>query len=202
MGNLLSVQLAFSRLNQSLKIVRQSSDLSYVDSLVLPGVGAFDPAMEQLTKTGLVPDLKTWVKEDKPLLGICLGLQLFFESSEEGQLEGLGFLKGKVQRLPNNEGERVPHMGWAPLMEHKKCPLLRQQIQNNWMYFVHSYSAVPKEIQDLAATTQFGTTSVTAMVWKGRLGACQFHPEKSAEHGKRMLQNWLEWLNDGAVPTP
>ena len=111
MGNLQSVQRAFKRLGKSIKSVRVPSDLDDCDALILPGVGAFDPAMEQLADTGLVPNLKLWAKRNKPLLGICLGLQLLFESSDEGKAKGLGLLKGNVKKLPSNQGERIPHMG-------------------------------------------------------------------------------------------
>ncbi len=198
MGNLHSVQKAFERLNSSLQLVRHPDELDHCDALILPGVGAFDPAMAHLEQTELVPDLKRWVQGDKPLLGICLGLQLLFESSDEGLSAGLGLLKGHVQRLPTNQGERIPHMGWAPLQQQNDCPLLDQGDPGSWMYFVHSYAAIPSDASNLAATAAYGQTNVTAMVWKGRLGACQFHPEKSAKAGQRMLQRWLQWLETGA----
>ncbi len=198
MGNLHSVQKAFQRLELTLKVVRSPEELSDVDALVLPGVGSFDPAMDQLNQTKLIPHLRLWVEENKPLLGICLGLQLLFESSDEGDQAGLGLLKGHVSKLPSNQGERVPHMGWSLLNQQKSCPLLNTKERNNWMYFVHSYSAIPKDKSDLAATTQFGESNVTAIVWKGRLGACQFHPEKSARSGQNLLKKWVKWLEVGA----
>lgn len=200
MGNLHSVQLAFRRLNKSLDLVKTPTDLKKCDALILPGVGAFDPAMENLERTHLVPDLKIWAEQDKPLLGICLGLQLFFESSDEGSSAGLGLLKGHVQRLPINKKERIPHMGWAPLEQKNESPLLNSFDQNNWMYFVHSYAAKPIKERDLAATVTFGDTKITAIVWRSRIGACQFHPEKSSLAGQRMLNRWLKWLEDGAEP--
>ena len=200
MGNLHSVQQAFLRLGQSLKIVKSPDDLKSLEALVLPGVGSFDPAMDQLKQTKLIPYLQTWAKEDKPLLGICLGLQLLFESSDEGARSGLALLNGHVRKLPPNQGELIPHMGWSLLNKKKNCPLLNSNDKKNWMYFVHSYSAIPKNECDLAATTKFGTTNVTAIVWKGRVGACQFHPEKSAKSGHKMLQRWINWLHAGALP--
>ena len=200
MGNLHSVEQAFKRLDTSLKPIRKPKDLKGCDALVLPGVGSFDPAMEHLKRSELIPDLKAWVKKDNPLLGICLGLQLLFESSDEGSSAGLGILKGHVHHLPTDQGERVPHMGWAPLNQKKICPLLDEKDLNNWMYFVHSYSAIPTETSDLAATTNFGTEKITAIVWKGRIGACQFHPEKSSKAGSRMLSRWLDWLKNGSKP--
>ena len=198
MGNLHSVQKAFERLDQSLKIVRNPCDLVDVEALVLPGVGSFDPAMDQLKRTELIPYLKLWATENKPLLGICLGLQLLFESSDEGSESGLGLLKGHVQKLPTDQGERIPHMGWALLNTTKNCPIINAGDPNNWMYFVHSYSAIPSDKADLAAITKFGQGVVAAIVWKGRLGACQFHPEKSSKAGQLMLKRWISWLRDGA----
>ena len=113
MGNLHSVQKAFYRLDEPSILVRQPSDLKGLKALILPGVGSFDPAMEQLHQTKLIPHLKQWKADQKPLLGICLGLQLLFESSDEGLSKGLGLLKGHVQKLPSIQGERIPHMGWS-----------------------------------------------------------------------------------------
>ncbi len=198
MGNLHSVQQAFIRFERPLKLIQNSFDLDGCDALILPGVGAFDPAMENLTKTKLIPYLKTWAQEGKPLLGICLGLQLLFEHSDEGSTKGLGLLKGTIQRLPANQGERIPHMGWAVLNRESKCPLLDENNHDNWMYFVHSYAAIPSESSDIAATANFGKSKLTAMIWNGRLGACQFHPEKSGYAGQQMLGRWINWLEDGA----
>ena len=127
MGNLHSVTQAFGRQQKTLKVISTPNELSGCKALVLPGVGSFDPAMENLKKTNLVPYLVEWAEENKPLLGICLGLQLLFESSEEGSSEGLGFFKGTIKRLPKNNSERIPHMGWAPLKQSKPCPLLKKE---------------------------------------------------------------------------
>ena len=202
MGNLHSVENALLRLSQSCQRVRSSEDLHQCDALILPGVGAFDPAMDNLSATGLIPDLRAWAREDKPLLGICLGLQLLFESSSEGARDGLGLIQGHVERLPENQGERIPHMGWARLDCRKASPLLSDQQPAPWMYFVHSYAAVPAQRKTLAATTRFGDRDITAMVWQKRLGACQFHPEKSSDDGSNLLRNWLHWLAEGAPLTP
>ncbi len=198
MGNLYSVQKAFDRLGQSLKIVRNPNDLLEVEALVLPGVGSFDPAMEQLNQTELIPYLKLWGSKNKPLLGICLGLQLLFDSSDEGSKAGLCLLKGHIQKLPVNQGERIPHMGWSLIEKTNNSPLLNTNDKNNWMYFVHSYCAIPAEKSDLAATTKFGESKIAAIVWRGRIGACQFHPEKSSKAGQAMLKRWVAWLKDGA----
>ena len=190
------------RLGQQPRPVRNREDLIGVDALILPGVGAFDPAMANLTATGLVPYLQDWVSEDRPLLGICLGLQLLFEGSDEGSRAGLGVLSGHVRRLPADAGERIPHMGWAPLSVERECPLLRVEDGDAWMYFVHSFEAVPSERSVLAATAGFGSAAVTAMVWNRSIGACQFHPEKSATAGEKMLNRWLAWVRNGEPSSP
>ena len=194
MGNLHSVRQALARLGHNAKPVQDQHDLDGLDALILPGVGAFDPAMANLTATGLVPHLKEWAGLNRPLLGICLGLQLLFESSEEGDCPGLGVFPGIVRRLPHDVDERIPHMGWAPLRAERDCPLLNRNDPAAWVYFVHSYAAVPARADVLAATADYGSTPVTAIVWEGRVGACQFHPEKSAAAGEQMLMRWLTWL--------
>ena len=198
MGNLHSVQTSFERLGQPLTQVRNPQDLGTCDALILPGVGAFDPAMKKLHSSGLVSHLRSWHEQGRPLLGICLGLQLLFESSREGDAEGLGIFEGNVQRLPDGEGERIPHMGWGQLRPQQPCPLLPQGDEQPWVYFVHSYAAVPSKTSDLAATVSFGHGEATAMVWKQRTGACQFHPEKSAKAGAQILKHWIGWLQSGA----
>jgi len=202
MGNLHSVEKCLDRLGQSCSVIRQTNDLEDIDALILPGVGAFDPAMDNLKATGLVPHLLRWGQDNRPLLGICLGLQLLFEQSDEGSDPGLGLLAGRVERLPVDSGERIPHMGWAPLKHHGNCPLLSSDAASEWVYFVHSYAAVPADQHDMKASAPFGDQEVTAVVWKGRLGACQFHPEKSSDAGEQMLQRWLTWLRNGAEPFP
>lgn len=194
MGNLHSVDQSFSRLNQPLKLVKRPEDLKGCQALILPGVGAFDPAMENLAKTNLIPELKNWVNDERPLLGICLGLQLLFESSDEGQRDGLGFLKGEIKHLPRNKKELIPHIGWALLNQHKDCPLFKKNPDKQWMYFVHSYAAVPSNPQEVASSVDFGDEKITAVIWSKRLSACQFHPEKSGESGAKLLANWLDWL--------
>ena len=145
MGNLFSVQQAFKRLNQPLDIISDIKALNFCDALILPGVGSFDPAMTNLKKTDLIPSIIDWVNNGKPLLGICLGLQLLFESSDEGNLKGLGVIKGQIRKLPKEENERIPHIGWSPIYKTNECPILENYPDSNWMYFVHSYSACPLE---------------------------------------------------------
>ena len=194
MGNLFSVQKAFERINQPLEIVSNIQKLKSSDALILPGVGAFDPAMINLRKTELVPSIIEWVNNGRPLLGICLGLQLLFETSDEGTSEGLGVIKGHIRRLPQEKNERIPHIGWSPILKTNQCPILEDNSDLNWMYFVHSYSACPLEEKNIVAKTKFGTTEFTSVVWHKNTGACQFHPEKSGIAGQKLIFNWITWL--------
>ncbi|MFM9072188.1 MAG: imidazole glycerol phosphate synthase subunit HisH, partial [Cyanobium sp.] len=133
----------------------------------------------------------------RPLLGICLGLQLLFEGSSEGRAEGLGLLAGRVEALPRWPGHPIPHMGWAPLLPAVPSPLLPTQSSESWMYFVHSYAAVPKDSACITAEVAWGEGVATAAVWQGVIGACQFHPEKSSGAGTSLLRRWLLWLQGG-----
>ena len=194
MGNLFSVQQAFKRVNQPLDIIRDIKSLRSCDALILPGVGAFDPAMNNLRKTDLIPSITNWVNNGKPLIGICLGLQLLFETSDEGNSKGLGVIKGHIRKLPQENNERIPHIGWSPIYKTNECPILENYPDSNWMYFVHSYSACPFEQKNIVATTKFGKTNVSSIVWHKNTGACQFHPEKSGIAGQKLIFNWLKWL--------
>ena len=199
MGNLHSVEQFFKRKHLSLKRIKAPHDLNNCNALILPGVGSFTPAMINLRKTNLIPELKKWTSDKKPLLGICLGLQLMFESSDEGEEKGLALIKGEVKKLPIKEGFHIPHMGWAPLKQEQDCPFLDKENMNQWMYFVHSYSAIPTEIEDVAATVDFGGKKITAVIWKDNLAACQFHPEKSGKSGEILLSNWVNWLKEKVI---
>ncbi len=216
MGNLHSVQRAFERLGVTVQAVGDQAAMQRCDALVLPGVGSFDPAMERLHAAGLVEPIQQWCGAGRPLLGICLGLQLLFEGSEEGQVPGLGLLQGLVRALPVCPGHPVPHMGWAPLVPAQPSPLWPGLASgagapaspgalaspsssasagaDAWMYFVHSYAAVPSDPRCVTAQVAFAGTALTAAVWQGALSACQFHPEKSGLAGQHLLQRWLRWL--------
>jgi len=195
MGNLFSVQQAFKRVNQPLDIICNIKALKSCDALILPGVGSFDPAMNNLTKTDLIPSIIEWVNNGKPLIGICLGLQLLFETSDEGISKGLGIIKGHIRRLPKEKNERIPHIGWAPIYKtNYYCPILENYPDSTWMYFVHSYSACPLEKKNTVASTKFGKANVSSMVWHKNTGACQFHPEKSGLAGQKLIFNWINWL--------
>jgi glutamine amidotransferase len=195
MGNLHSVQRAFERLGAEVSCVQQAAAMEPCQALVLPGVGAFDPAMERLHASGLVPALRDWCAADRPLLGICLGLQLLFERSDEGEADGLGLIAGHVAALPRRSGHPIPHMGWEPLLPATPSPLLPAATDPAWVYFVHSFAAVPRDPACITARVAFAETEVTAAVWQGSLAACQFHPEKSSLAGAQLLQRWLAWVN-------
>ena len=194
MGNLHSVQRAFERLGTSVVTVQSSGAMAACDALVLPGVGAFDPAMERLHTSGLAPAIHNWCQAGKPLLGICLGLQLLFEASDEGLLPGLGLIKGRVEALPRKPGHPIPHMGWEPLIPGEPSPLIPTGTRESWVYFVHSYAARPTDPLCNTALVNFAEQTVTAAVWQGAIGACQFHPEKSGDAGEAILRRWLTWL--------
>lgn len=194
MGNLHSVQRAFERLGASVEPLQGPEGLGGCDALVLPGVGAFDPAMERLRAAGLDQALRRATEAGQPLLGICLGLQLLFEGSDEGQSEGLGLLAGRVRALPRVSGHPIPHMGWAPLLPAEPSPLLPAGLPPAWVYFVHSYAADPQQSGCTTARVDWAGTPVTAAVWQGAIAACQFHPEKSGAVGEAMLRRWLAWV--------
>jgi glutamine amidotransferase len=194
MGNLHSVQRAFERLGTTVRPVQHASELPGCDALVLPGVGAFDPAMERLAHAGLDGAIRSACTAGTPLLGICLGLQLLFEGSDEGQTAGLGLLAGRVRALPPSPGHPIPHMGWAPLLPGTPSPLLPVDEPESWVYFVHSYAADPADPASTTAWVDWAGEPVTAAVWQGTIAACQFHPEKSGPVGEAMLRRWLDWV--------
>ncbi len=196
MGNLHSVTRAFERLGVEVVTVRQEAQIEPCHALVLPGVGAFDPAMQRLEAAGMVGALRRSCQAGIPLLGICLGLQLLFEASDEGQAQGLGLLGGRVRALPACAGHPIPHMGWAPLIPATPSPLLPAGTpeQEEWVYFVHSYAAQPADPAASTAMVDWAGTPVTAAVWLDGIAACQFHPEKSGPVGAAMLRRWLRWV--------
>ena len=194
MGNLHSVQRGFERLGASVQPVHGAADMAPCEALVLPGVGAFDPAMERLAAAGLIEAIHESCTAGRPLLGICLGLQLLFEASEEGEARGLALLAGRVRALPPSPGHPIPHMGWAPLLPAHASPLLPADAPESWVYFVHSYAADPADPACVTARVDWAGQPVTAAVWQGGIAACQFHPEKSGPVGEAMLRRWLEWV--------
>jgi glutamine amidotransferase len=200
MGNLHSVQRAFERLGTSVLSVHEADEMVGCDALVLPGVGAFDPAMERLERGDLADSIRRWCEGGGALLGICLGLQLLFDGSEEGQKPGLGVIAGRVKALPRRPGHPIPHMGWEPLIPVVPSPLLPKGSAESWMYFVHSFAAVPSDPAVVTASADFAGEPVTAAVWRGAVAACQFHPEKSGRAGEALLGRWLAWLKKRPGP--
>jgi glutamine amidotransferase len=188
MGNLRSVQKAFEHIGIDAEITSDAQIVQNADGAVLPGVGAFADCMKNLSDTGLIPFIKEFAASGRPFLGICLGLQLLFDSSlEGGRFEGLGVLKGRVVPLPKDR--IVPHMGWNGLAVLRPDPLFIGLPDEPYVYFVHSFHAEPEDAGIVAATADYGV-AVTAAVQQGNVYATQFHPEKSGETGLQILRNF------------
>ena len=191
-GNLKSVEKALQYLGEECIVTRDKEKLLKADKIILQGVGAFGDAMEKLHKFELVDVIHKLVKENKPFLGICLGLQLMFESSEEGPgVKGLGLLPGKIVKFPEKEGFKIPHMGWNSIDVKEGSRLFKGVSNNSYVYFVHSYYLQAENENDVAATTEY-ITHVHASVEHDNIFACQFHPEKSGDVGLRILKNFCE----------
>lgn len=186
-ANLGSVRYALERLGVQARIVRDADGLGDAERIILPGVGAAAPAMALLHERGLVEPLRT---TRLPLLGICLGMQLLFEGSDEGDVACLGLLPGRVRKFASGSGVRVPHMGWNTLEPMTASPLLDGVDAGASAYFVHSYAA-PVTVDCIAACTH--GESFAAMVRRGNVAGAQFHPERSAAVGARLLSNFLQW---------
>ena len=192
MGNIHSVTKALESLEEEIILIQNTKQIKECKALVLPGVGSFDPAISNLKKTELIVDIKNWIKSGKSFLGICLGLQLLFESSDEGSINGLGILKGQIKKIPQLSNQRIPHVGWCELLPTRKNSLLKEDELNNWVYFVHSYHAVPTNSNLITANVSYGSEKLTAIIEQDNLLACQFHPEKSGKTGEKILRRWIE----------
>lgn len=191
-GNIRSVEKALSYLGEKTVVSRNPETLKNADKVILPGVGSFGQAMENLHRYELVPVIQDMIKEGKPFLGICLGLQLLFESSEESPgVEGLGILKGKILKIPPSPGLKIPHMGWNSLQLQNNGRLYRNIPQDTYVYFVHSYYLQAREPEIVKAVTEY-STEIHASVEKDNVFACQFHPEKSGKYGLEILKNFAE----------
>ena len=191
-GNLKSVEKALTALGAQPVISRDKELLLSADKVILPGVGSFGDAMEKLHQYGLVDVIHQVVSNGTPFLGICLGLQLFFESSEECQgVSGLSLLPGKIVRFPDMPGLKVPHMGWNRLDIKPGARLFKGIESGAYVYFVHSYYLEAGRESDVAASSMYGVT-FGASVERGNLFACQFHPEKSSDTGLKILKNFME----------
>ena len=192
MGNIHSVTKALENLEEEIILIKNNHQIKNCKALILPGVGSFDPAINNLTNTELIIDIKNWIKSGKSFLGICLGLQLLFESSEEGSTNGLGIVKGQIKKIPELSDQRTPHVGWCELIPTSTNSLLKEDELNNWVYFVHSYHAVPSNTNVIAANVSYGSEKLTAIIEQDNLMACQFHPEKSGKTGEKLLRRWLK----------
>ncbi|WP_196591372.1 imidazole glycerol phosphate synthase subunit HisH [Pectinatus frisingensis] len=190
-GNLFSVQKAFNFLGTDAVITADIKKIEKADKVVLPGVGAFGDCMNNLRAAGLVPVLQKAAKI-KPFLGICLGLQLLFETSEESPgVRGLGVFRGRIEKI-SATGYKVPHMGWNNIFIENVNPLLGKLPERPYVYFVHSYHAVPADPSIITSWTEYGG-KVTASVGQENVQAMQFHPEKSGAVGMQILQNFIDW---------
>jgi len=195
-GNLRSVEKALLALGDHPVITRDPEVILSADRVILPGVGAFGDAMAKLRQYGLVEVIHRTVDQGTPFLGICLGLQLMFESSEESKgVPGLGLLKGQILRIPDGEGLKIPHMGWNRLAIRQDSRLFAGIEEGAYVYFVHSYYLKAADESKVAATT-FYSTKIHAAVETGNLFGCQFHPEKSSEVGLHILKNFLGMSRD------
>lgn len=196
-GNLKSVEKALVRLGAEPVITRDRETILQAEHIILPGVGSFGDAMGNLKKYGLDKVIHEAVAKKIPFLGICLGLQLLFERSDETPgVEGLGVLKGDIRRIPDSEGLKIPHMGWNSLYYPNQSRLFNGIPENTHVYFVHSYYLKAEEPEIVAAATHY-STEIHAAVEKDNVFACQFHPEKSSEWGLKILDNFIHIKKEG-----
>ena len=191
-GNIKSVEKALLHLGEEVIITRDREQILNSDKVILPGVGAFGDAMEKLRSYGLDKVIYEVVEKKIPFLGICLGLQLLFEKSDETPgVKGLGVLPGEILRIPDKEGIKIPHMGWNSVKIKENAKIFKDVPQDSYVYFVHSYYLKAGREEDVAATTE-DSTLIHAAVEHDNVFACQFHPEKSSEIGLKILKNFVE----------
>lgn len=194
MGNIQSVKNAFELLNCNVEIIDEPSKISQADGIILPGVGAFGNAVNNLKERKIIDPLKEAVLENKiPLLGICLGMQLLADKSEErGNNNGLSFISGEIRKIPHKEGFRLPHVGWNDVSIKQKKPLFKNIIDKGSFYFVHSYRF---ECDDdfVVATTDYGQ-NINAVVQKDHIFGVQFHPERSQRKGFHLINNFIDYI--------
>ncbi len=188
-GNLKSVEKALLQLGEDVVITRNKQQLHKSDKIILPGVGHFGDAMSKLHQYQLVEVVKEIIANKTPFLGICLGMQMLFERSEEGGIEGLGVLKGEILRIPDNPEVKIPHMGWNSLTIREGAKLYQGIPQDSYVYFVHSYYVKAKNRSDVAATVDYSTL-IDASIERDNIFGCQFHPEKCGEVGLKILKNF------------
>lgn len=196
-GNIKSVEKALQLLDEEVLLTREREELLRADKVILPGVGSFGDAMENLHRYGLVDVIHEIAERGTPFLGICLGLQLMFERSEESPgVKGLGLFQGEILRIPDKEGLKIPHMGWNSLHLQNNGRLFEGIPEQSYVYFVHSYYLKASDESIVKATTEY-STQIHASVEKGNIFACQFHPEKSSDVGLAILRNFAALGKDG-----
>lgn len=194
-GNIHSIVNALDYIQCECKVTKDRDEILNADGAILPGVGSFGDAMDNMNKAGVVDIIKDFIATGKPLLGICLGLQLMFPASEESQgVEGLGLFEGEVTKIPNGEGLKIPHMGWNNIKILNKDGIFKGINGEPYVYFVHSYFLNAKDKNIVSAQTEYGVTIDAAITYKN-VTATQFHPEKSGEVGLQMLRNFAELCN-------
>ncbi|MDA3902494.1 MAG: imidazole glycerol phosphate synthase subunit HisH [Desulfuromusa sp.] len=198
MGNLRSVAKAFEKLGFAVRVSADPNDINTADKVVLPGVGAFRDCIHHLHHGGFVEPLLAHIDAGKPMLGICVGMQMLFDESEEfGRHQGLGLIPGKVVRFPsgmveNGERLKVPHMGWNNIAIRQQSPLFRDIETDSYVYFVHSYYCAAENQDDISASCRYGEVEFCASIWRDNIMATQFHPEKSQEVGLNIFKNFGE----------
>ncbi len=196
-GNIKSVEKALLFLGEETCVTREREKILSADKVILPGVGSFGGAMEKIRGYGLEAVIKEAINQGMPFLGICLGLQLLFERSDEcPEAKGLGILKGSILRIPEKEGGKVPQIGWNSLKYPNKGRLFSGIPEEPYVYFVHSYYLKAEEEEIVTATTEYNTL-IHASVEKGNIFACQFHPEKSSGTGLHILRNFIQIQKEG-----
>jgi glutamine amidotransferase len=192
MGNLLSVSKALEYVGAGIRIIDSPADIAKADAVILPGVGNFGDGMEHLRSRGFEQPVIDAVKAGKPFLGICLGMQMLLDSSEEAPgVSGLGIIKGRVVRFPENI-EKVPHMGWNSVRIDRKCPVLEDVADESYFYFVHSYYACPESDEAVIGSCEY-IQRFAAIIGGGNIFATQFHPEKSQNAGLQILKNFVKY---------
>ena len=197
-GNIKSVEKALLFLGENACVTREKEKILGADKVILPGVGSFGRAMEKIRSYGLEDVIKETIDKGTPFLGICLGLQLLFERSEESAgVKGLGILKGEILRIPEKDGGKVPQIGWNSLRYPNRGRLFEGILEDAYVYFVHSYYLKAEEEGIVTATTEYNTLT-HASVEKDNVFACQFHPEKSSIVGLGILRNFIQIQGEGA----
>jgi glutamine amidotransferase len=186
-GNIFSLKVALEKQGATVDVIKSFDQADNYSGLLLPGVGNFDPAVQSMRKSSKTT-FQEYVQDKIPVLGICLGMEMFFEKSEEGKEQGLSVMEGEVVILPNKF--KIPHMGWNNLKLRRSNPLMDGIPDSSWVYFVHSYRVKPKSDDIIVADSDYGIT-VPAIVNRGTLYGTQFHPEKSGKVGSLMIQNFL-----------